>query len=140
MPPRGGRGTSTASTRANAREHAAKEEDTISSEICLPEHLPFKLSTQRKWEARPRRLKQLLQAERYEERPVAEPTYVNIEAPPSTYPAKKYCDITGLQAPYTDPGTKLRYANTEAFNRIRELTPEQVQQHLALRRATVVLR
>jgi len=65
---------------------------------------------------------------------------VSIEAPPSTYPAKKYCDLTGLPARYTDPKTKLRYADAAAFEALRRLTPEQVQAYLALRRAAVVLK
>lgn len=28
---------------------------------------------------------------------------LSIEAPPPRYPPKKYCDMTGLEAPYTDP-------------------------------------
>ncbi|KAJ7718346.1 hypothetical protein B0H16DRAFT_1609422 [Mycena metata] len=34
-------------------------------------------------------------------------TYTSIEAPPLLLPQKHYCDITGLEAPYTDPVTKL---------------------------------
>ncbi|KAJ7737311.1 hypothetical protein B0H16DRAFT_1572066 [Mycena metata] len=34
-------------------------------------------------------------------------TYTSIEAPLSLLPQKHYCDITGLEAPYTDPATKL---------------------------------
>ena len=56
------------------------------------------------------------------------------------YPPKKYCDITGLPALYTDPQTKLRYHDAAAFARVRELTPEEVQQYLAVRNANVVLR
>jgi INO80 complex subunit C len=35
------------------------------------------------------------------------------EAPPSLRPSKKYCDITGLEAPYTDPKSRLRYHNAD---------------------------
>ena len=65
---------------------------------------------------------------------------VSIEAPPSTYPAKKYCDLTGQPARYTDPKTKLRYADAAAFEALQRLSPEQVQATLALRRAAVVLK
>ena len=47
------------------------------------------------------------------------------------YPAKKYCDITGQPARYTDPKTKLRYADATVF---------EVQRYLGLRRAAVVLK
>ncbi|XP_072982682.1 protein EIN6 ENHANCER isoform X2 [Typha latifolia] len=65
---------------------------------------------------------------------------LNIESPPSMYPSKKYCDITGFEAPYVDPRTNLRYANPDVFKRIRMLPDEYVQRYLALRNAAVVLR
>ncbi|KAL6531877.1 hypothetical protein OROMI_028240 [Orobanche minor] len=65
---------------------------------------------------------------------------VNIESPPSLHPCKRICDITGYEAPYLDPRTKLRYANTEVFKVIRSLPDEYVQRYLALRNAAVVLR
>jgi len=42
-------------------------------------------------------------------------------APPSLLPAKKYCDITGLHAAYTDPRTKLRYKGLEVWHVVRNL-------------------
>jgi len=45
-----------------------------------------------------------------------------------------------MQAPYFDPRTKLRYANTEVFKAIRSLPNDYVQRYLALRNAAVVLR
>ncbi len=68
------------------------------------------------------------------------PAVVNIEAPPSTYPPKKFCDITGQVARYTDPKTKLQYADAAAFAAVRRLSPDAVQARLALRRAAVVLK
>lgn len=35
------------------------------------------------------------------------------DAPPSLKPAKRYCDVTGLEAPYTDPKSRLRYHNAD---------------------------
>ena len=51
------------------------------------------------------------------------PTYTNIESAPSFHPSsqKKYCDITGLPAPYTDPKTRIRYHNKEIFGGIRTM-------------------
>lgn len=40
---------------------------------------------------------------------------MTIEAPPSVLPPKKYCDITGLDAPYIDPKSRLRYHNAEVY-------------------------
>lgn len=45
----------------------------------------------------------------------------SIEAPPSLLPQKHYCDITGLEAPYTDPGTGLRYHDKSVYDVIKSL-------------------
>ena len=42
-------------------------------------------------------------------------------APPSLFPTKKYCDITGLHATYTDPRTKLRYKGLDVWHVVRGL-------------------
>ncbi|KAF5391129.1 hypothetical protein D9757_003020 [Collybiopsis confluens] len=49
------------------------------------------------------------------------PTYLSIEAPPSVLPQKHYCDITGLEAPYTDPITGLRYHDKDAYAIIKAM-------------------
>jgi INO80 complex subunit C len=157
--------------------------DINDPDLLLPSVLPFKKTqlTERypKGQTRGRHwkhLKQIIQAENYYSYPADEPTYVSIEAPPSMYPPKKYCDITGfevnlltsnllrsvmdskhyrsdvvcfifswvvdavMQAPYTDPRSKLRYANTEVFKLIRSLPEDTIQGYLALRNAAVVLK
>ncbi|KAI5063868.1 hypothetical protein GOP47_0020538 [Adiantum capillus-veneris] len=126
---------------------SATMQDLEEAGILLPATLPFKRTqlSERypKGQARGRHwkhLKQMLQAENYHLYPAEEPNYMNIEAPPSMYPAKKYCDITGFEAPYTDPRTKLHFANTDVFKQIRSLPNESVQQYLALRNAQVVLK
>lgn len=65
-----------------------------------------------------------------------DPLDENIAAPPSLLPAKKYCDVTGLPAPYTDPRTKMRFTNVDVYKVISAMTDERVQQHLAARGAT----
>ena len=45
--------------------------------------------------------------------------FSSIDAPPSFLPAKKYSDVSGLEAKYTDPQTKLHYANADEFKVIR---------------------
>ncbi|WOO81304.1 Chromatin-remodeling complex subunit ies6 [Vanrija pseudolonga] len=67
-------------------------------------------------------------------------TYHTPTAPPSLLPAKKYCDITGLQAAYTDPRTKLRYKGIEVWNIVRNLGPGVDQSYLALRGAQTSLK
>ncbi|XP_074555553.1 protein EIN6 ENHANCER isoform X2 [Curcuma longa] len=123
------------------------EPEVAGSEMVLPMILPFKRvqmsgkypkgqSRGRQW----KHLKQILQAENYASLPADEPNYLNIESPPSMYPSKKYCDITGFEAHYIDPRTTLRYANPGVFKRIRGLSDDQIQRYLALRNAAIVLR
>ncbi|EJC97905.1 uncharacterized protein FOMMEDRAFT_114675 [Fomitiporia mediterranea MF3/22] len=61
------------------------------------------------------------------------PTYTSIEAPPSILPQKHYCDITGLEAPYTDPATGLRYHDKSIYEFIKTLNASAVKDYLALR-------
>ncbi|KAJ8402789.1 hypothetical protein AAFF_G00364610 [Aldrovandia affinis] len=85
-------------------------------------------------------LKQILAAER------ALPWQLNdtnwnytIDAPPSLKPAKKYSDISGLPANYTDPQTKLSFTSSEEFAYIRLLPTDVVTGYLALRKATCIV-
>jgi len=55
----------------------------------------------------------------------------DIDAPPSLLPQKKYCDITGLEAKYTDPKSKLRYHNAEVYAVIQTL-PASIDQEVFL--------
>ncbi|KAI6826566.1 hypothetical protein KC340_g10150 [Hortaea werneckii] len=67
-------------------------------------------------------------------------TYTSIAAAPSLKPKKKYCDITGLPAKYTDPKTGLYYFNAEVYKIIKSLNTTQVQEYLAARGANTVLK
>lgn len=69
-------------------------------------------------------------------------TYTNIESAPSLSPAhqNRYCDITGLPAPYTDPKTRLRYHNGEIFGVVRSLGQGVAENYLEARGAHVVLK
>ncbi|KAL1954514.1 hypothetical protein VTO42DRAFT_1074 [Malbranchea cinnamomea] len=67
-------------------------------------------------------------------------SYTSIEAPPSVKPKKKYCDITGLPAPYTDPKTGLRYHDKEIFQVVRSLPQGVPEQYLEARGANTVLK
>ncbi|KAI8380692.1 YL1 nuclear protein C-terminal domain-containing protein [Blakeslea trispora] len=85
-------------------------------------------------------LKQILTLEREQSYALNIPTYENIECAPSVQPQKKYCDITGLEAKYTDPKTGLRYHNAEIYQFIRTLGVPNVQAYLGSRNAAVVLK
>lgn len=69
-------------------------------------------------------------------------TYTNIESAPSLHPSQqtRYCDITGLPAPYTDPKTRLRYHDKEVFGVVRSLAQGVPESYLELRAAHVVLK
>jgi INO80 complex subunit C len=67
-------------------------------------------------------------------------TYTNIESAPSLAPQRRYCDITGLAAPYTDPKTRLRYHNMEVFGAIRNFQQGVAEQYLEMRGAHTILR
>lgn len=69
-------------------------------------------------------------------------TYTNIESAPSLHPSsqRRYCDITGLPAPYTDPKTRLRYHNGEIFGILKTLGPGSAEAYLAARGAHTVLK
>lgn len=84
-------------------------------------------------------LKQILAAERTLHWKQDEPTYGSIEAPPSFKPSRKYSDLSGLQANYTDPHTKIRYVNVEEFQRIKMLTSDIIGGHLTLRKANLTV-
>ncbi|XP_067094542.1 INO80 complex subunit C [Osmerus mordax] len=84
-------------------------------------------------------LKQILAVERTLPWNMNDPNYYSIDAPPSFKPAKKYSDISGLPANYTDPQTKLRFTSSEEFSYIRLLPTDVVTGYLALRKATCVV-
>ena len=65
---------------------------------------------------------------------------MSIKAPPSIYPSKKYCDLTGFEAKYTDPQTRLRYCTPAVFSIIRQLTLEQTRMYLEVRKAAVSIK
>lgn len=67
-------------------------------------------------------------------------TYTNIESAPSLVCKKRYCDVTGLNAPYIDPKTRLRYHNKEVFGVIRNLGQGVAEQYLEARGAHTVLK
>ncbi|EEB98529.1 hypothetical protein MPER_01942, partial [Moniliophthora perniciosa FA553] len=59
------------------------------------------------------------------------PTYTSIEAPPSVLPQKHWCDITGLEAPYTDPTTGLRYHDKNIYALIKGMSASIAKDYLS---------
>eukprot|EP01122_Echinamoeba_exundans_P011485 TRINITY_DN4576_c0_g1_i1.p1 TRINITY_DN4576_c0_g1~~TRINITY_DN4576_c0_g1_i1.p1 ORF type:complete len:215 (+),score=47.35 TRINITY_DN4576_c0_g1_i1:194-838(+) len=88
------------------------------------------------------RLAKMIKDEKMHEQPPNVATYVSIRAPPSLYPVKKYCDITGYEAKYRDPATGLRYKDATVYQFIKTnlTTPESVQQYLELRGAGTAIK
>lgn len=84
-------------------------------------------------------MKQIINQEQSLSWPDNAVTYGSIDAPPSFKPAKKYSDISGLEATYTDPQTKMHYATTDEFKVIRKLPGDIVGGYLTLRRANIQL-
>ncbi|XP_074135315.1 INO80 complex subunit C isoform X2 [Sminthopsis crassicaudata] len=84
-------------------------------------------------------LKQILASERALPWQLNDPSYFSIDAPPSFKPARKYSDISGLVANYTDPQSKLRFSTIEEFAYIRMLPSDVVTGYLALRKATSIV-
>ncbi|KAG5253445.1 chromatin-remodeling complex [Salix suchowensis] len=117
------------------------EAELINAELVLPTHFSFKrIQIYEKYpKGQPRgrwkHLKQILQAENYQNFHTDEPNFTTIHAP-----TLRICDITRFEAPYHDPRTNLRYANTDVFKLVRSLPNEHVQRYLALRNAAVTLK
>nr|CAD7432962.1 unnamed protein product [Timema monikensis] len=82
-----------------------------------------------------RSLKQIVAQERVLPWPEDAVHYSSIDALPSFKPAKKYSDISGLLAKYTDPQTKLHFAVAEEFSTVRSLPMDITAGYLSLRRA-----
>ncbi|GBE84536.1 Chromatin-remodeling complex subunit ies6 [Sparassis crispa] len=68
------------------------------------------------------------------------PTYASIEAPPSVLPQRRYCDITGLEGPYTDPATGLRYHDKSIYELIKGLSATAANEYLSARGVNPVVK
>jgi INO80 complex subunit C len=63
-----------------------------------------------------------------------------LDLPPSFHSKAKYCDITGLEAKYTDPKTGLNYHSSDVFKFIETLSHADAQNYLGLRGKAVDLK
>jgi len=68
------------------------------------------------------------------------PTYTSIEAPLSIWPPKHYCDITGLEAPYTDPSTGLRFHDKSIYDVVKGLSTSTAKDYLSARGVSTVVK
>ncbi|KAH8827075.1 hypothetical protein DL96DRAFT_1697017 [Flagelloscypha sp. PMI_526] len=68
------------------------------------------------------------------------PTYASIEAPPSLLPQLRWCDITGLEGPYTDPSTGLRYHDRHVYGVVKSLNMPHARNYLAARGVASVVK
>ncbi|CAL0318686.1 unnamed protein product [Lupinus luteus] len=100
------------------------EPEVVEAELVLPSYFSFKrvqmYEKYPKGQARGRHwkhLKQIIQAENYQNYPPDEPN-----------------------SPYYDPRTNLRYANTDVFKIVRSLRNDYVQRYLSLRNVQDVLK
>jgi len=76
-----------------------------------------------------------------ERRAIEEDTsYLATEAAPSILPHPKYCDITGLEGPYTDPKTRLRYHDKSVYEIIQGLNLSTIGEYLSLRGAAPIVK
>ncbi|XP_058058314.1 INO80 complex subunit C [Anopheles bellator] len=93
------------------------------------------IGKKRQWKS----LKQILTHEKTLQWKATDIAYSSVNAPPSLKPAKKYSDISGLVAPYTDPHSKLRFHNAEEYQTIRTFPMDLTAGYLALRGATSIV-
>ncbi|XP_032813357.1 INO80 complex subunit C isoform X1 [Petromyzon marinus] len=140
--------TTTATMAVAAVEGKEAVPVLVSAEPAVSKALPFKnpsfthsglggmgVRKSRVW----KNLKQIIAAERSMNWSPDDATYSNIDAPPSFKPAKKYSDLSGLPASYTDPQSKLHFSNAEEFSQVRTLPMDIVSGYLALRKATSIV-
>ncbi|KAF9527233.1 hypothetical protein CPB83DRAFT_815956 [Crepidotus variabilis] len=68
------------------------------------------------------------------------PSYTTVEAPPSVLPHRHLCDITGLEAPYTDPATGLRYHDKSVYEIVKGLSAGIAKDYLSARGVNSVVK
>ncbi|KAG7090981.1 hypothetical protein E1B28_010048 [Marasmius oreades] len=153
MPPKGGKKKATTTSDGTSTPHIPSLAEQLSY---LHEPRPFKNPYYTKnVNRRAKNLKNVLTQERERERAERErrlqekadggsmdidgepeeeiPTYTSIEASPSFLPQKHWCDITGLEAPYTDPTTGLRYHDKNVYALIKGMSASIAKDYLSAR-------
>ncbi|CAG9762583.1 unnamed protein product [Ceutorhynchus assimilis] len=92
-------------------------------------------SKKRTWKG----LKQIISSEKALPWPENVVHYSSINAPPSFKPPEKFSDLSGLSANYTDPQSRLRYANKDEYATLIDLPMDITAGYLALRGATSIV-
>ena len=92
-----------------------------------------KSNKKRRTSKKKRTLKQVLRESKALDAKYGLESYMSIEVPNSRLPARKYCDITGYEAKYCDPKSRLRYCSVEAMKLIRSLPKNILQKYLSIR-------
>mmetsp|Transcript_49332 Transcript_49332/g.117371 ORF Transcript_49332/g.117371 Transcript_49332/m.117371 type:complete len:205 (+) Transcript_49332:88-702(+) len=124
---------------SGTKQKPEQEKSTVP--VGIPTELPFKVKSEAKSKRRQfKPVKKIIEGEGYDKMPLDVPTYTGIEAPPSLLPPKKYCDLTGLEAKFTDPKTRLRYFSASEFAQVRTLGDHSVEEFLKFRNANVNLK
>ncbi|CAH8492011.1 unnamed protein product [Heterobilharzia americana] len=78
-------------------------------------------------------IKQVLNAESQVDYSSDAVLYGHISAPPRARPPMKVSDLSGIPTAYTDPLTKLDYASSSEFRRLRYLPQHVINGYLALK-------
>eukprot|EP00112_Aurelia_sp_Birch-Aquarium-sp1_P019577 Seg4868.1 transcript_id=Seg4868.1/GoldUCD/mRNA.D3Y31 product="INO80 complex subunit C" protein_id=Seg4868.1/GoldUCD/D3Y31 len=124
---------------SNQTHSPAPMQDSPNPQTCIFKNADFEHSGARGGRKRTwKNLKQVISAERTLSWPENSVTYGSIDAPISFKPGKKYSDISGFHAKYTDPQTKLRYSSSAEFRIVRQLPYDRMQGYLGLRNASFV--
>ncbi|XP_075212420.1 INO80 complex subunit C [Lycorma delicatula] len=123
--------SSTVSSPVPPDEEVVKEEKKLIFKDPQFQHTSKSNNKKKAW----RSLKQIIAQERALPWPQDHVHYSSINAPPSFKPPKKYSDISGLPAKYTDPQTKLLYAMADEFSTVRSLPSDIISGYLTLRGA-----
>jgi len=66
--------------------------------------------------------------------------YTDIEAGPSLFPKKKYCDFTGLISHYNEMHTGIRYYNSQIYKLSKSIPQPIKDQYLNIRKALIRLK
>ena len=66
--------------------------------------------------------------------------YCDIEAGPSIFPKKKYCDFTGLTSNYNELHTGIRYYNSQIYKMSQNIPQPIKDQYLNIRKALIRLK
>lgn len=85
--------------------------------------------------AKGKNFKQIMNLEKNLNLPMDVATYTNIVSPPSFVPQNKYCDVTGLEAPYRIKDRAVRYHDEQIYQYLKSVDQLTINVYLGLRNA-----